>query len=159
MKKIIMMLVGIMLSVATYAQNDYTYLDAVSALTETNSLKTLGDKGYQMRKEAKGATHELFFTKGKMYFGEDFEWHGRDNASSLVRAVYVDNALKSIDIIYTSTQSISTSFDELRFSKPKSAGEETVGDEKVFKFTTDQLNISVEVPADHETATFHIEKK
>lgn len=159
MKKIIILLFALMLTVSASAQSDYTYLDAVSALTETNSLKTLGEKGYQMRKEARGATHELFFTKGNMYFGEDFEWHGRDNASSLVRAIYNGNKLKSIDIIYTSTQSISTSFDELRYSKPAPAGEETVGNDKVFKFTTDQLNISVEVPSDHATATFHIEVK
>ena len=65
MKKIIMLSLAIMLALTVSAQSDYTYLDAVKALTETGSLKTLGEKGYQMRKEAQGTTHELFFTKGK----------------------------------------------------------------------------------------------
>lgn len=159
MKKIIMLSLAIMLALTVSAQSDYTYLDAVKALTETGSLKTLGEKGYQMRKEAQGTTHELFFTKGNMYLGEDFEWHGKDNNSSLVRVSYIDNQLKSIDIIYTNSQSISTSADELTYTKPTPAGEDTVGTNKVFKFTTDQLYVTLEIPEDHSTATFHIEKR
>lgn len=159
MKKIIMLLFAIVTMTSAMAQSDYTYLDAVKALTETGSLETLGQKGYEMKKEAKGASHELFFIKGKMYLGEDYEWHGKDNASSLVRVTYVDNALKGIDIIYTSLQSIEESFDELRFSKPTALGEDTEGTDKVFKFQTDQLNVSVDVPENHETTTFHLEKK
>lgn len=159
MKKIIMLSLAIMLALTVSAQSDYTYLDAVKALTETGSLKTLGEKGYQMRKEAQGTTHELFFTKGNMYLGEDFEWHGKDNNSSLVRVAYVDNQLKSIDIIYTNSQSISTSADELTYTKPTPTGEDTVGTNKVFKFTTDQLYVTLEIPEDHSTATFHIEKR
>lgn len=159
MKKIIMLLFTVMLTVAASAQSDYTYLDAVKALTETGSLKTLGEKGYELKKEARGTTHELFFTKGNMYFGDDFEWHGRDNASSLVRVTYLDEKLKSIDIIYTNSQSISTSADELTYSKPTPVGEETVGTDKVFKFTADQLYVTLEIPEDHATATFHIEKR
>jgi hypothetical protein len=159
MKKIIILLFAILTMTSAMAQSDYTYLDAVKALTETNSLKTLGEKGYELKKEAKGATHELFYVKGKMYLGEDYEWHGKDDASSLVRVTYLDNVMKSIDIIYTSLQSIESSFDELRFSKPQAMGEDTEGTDKVFKFQTEQLNVTVEVPENHETATFHIEKK
>ena len=159
MKKIIMLSLAIMLALTVSAQSDYTYLDAVKALTETGSLKTLGEKGYQMRKEAQGTTHELFFTKGNMYLGEDFEWHGKDNNSSLVRVSYLENQLKSIDIIYTNSQSISTSADELTYTKPTPAGEDTVRTNKVFKFTTDQLYVTLEIPEDHSTATFHIEKR
>lgn len=154
-----MLSLAIMLALTVSAQSDYTYLDAVKALTETGSLKTLGEKGYQMKKEAQGTTHELFFTKGKMFLGEDFEWHGKDNNSSLVRVSYIDNQLKSIDIIYTNSQSISTSADELTYTKPTPAGEDTVGTSKVFKFTTDQLYVTLEIPEDHSTATFHIEKR
>ena len=159
MKKIIMLLFTVMITVAASAQSDYTYLDAVKALTETNSLKTLGEKGYELKKEAQGSDHEMFFTKGKMYLGEDFEWHGRDNASSLVRVTYEDNNLKSIDIIYTNSQSISTSADELTYTKPTPAGEETVGTSQVFKFTTEQRNLTLEIPEGHATATFHLEKR
>lgn len=77
MKKIIMLLFSVIMTAAAYAQSDYTYLDAVKALTETGSLKTLGEKGYTLKKEARGTTHELFYTKGNMYFGDDFEWHAR----------------------------------------------------------------------------------
>lgn len=41
------------MTAAAYAQSDYTYLDAVKALTETGSLKTLGEKGYTLKKEAR----------------------------------------------------------------------------------------------------------
>lgn len=154
-----MLLFVVMTTVAASAQSDYTYLDAVKALTETNSLKTLGEKGYTMKKEAYGTTHELFFTKGKMYLGEDFEWHGRDDQSSLVRVTYLDNQLQAISIIYTNSQSISTSADELTYSKPTAAGEETEGTSKIFKFTTDKLNVALTIPEDHATATFYLEKK
>lgn len=159
MKKIIMLLFSVIMTAAAYAQSDYTYLDAVKALTETGSLKTLGEKGYTLKKEARGTTHELFYTKGNMYFGDDFEWHGRDNASSLVRVTYLNNTMKSIDIIYTSSMSISTSADELTYSKPKPAGEDSTKTSKTFKFYTDNLFVTLEIPEDHATATFHIEKK
>ena len=159
MKKIILLLLTVMLTAAAYAQSDYTYLDAVKALTENGSLKTLGEKGYVLKKGARGTTHELFYTKGSMYFGDDFEWHGRDNQSSLVRVTYLDNVMKSIDIIYTSSMSISTSADELTYSKPTPAGEDSTATSKIFKFNADQLYVTLEIPEDHATATFHIEKK
>ncbi len=159
MKKAILLAFALLLTVGVSAQSDYTYLDAVKALTETQSLKVLGEKGYVLKKEARGATHELFFTKGKMFLGEDFEWHGRDDASSLVRVTYVDNAIKSIDIVYTSEKSIEVSFDQLKYTKPTAAGESESGTDKVFKFTADQLDVTVEIPADHETTTFHIERR
>lgn len=159
MKKLFLLLFAVLFTATVYAQSDYTYLDAVKALTDNGSLKTLGEKGYVLKKEARGTTHELFYTKGNMYFGDDFEWHGRDNQSSLVRVTFLDNVMKSIDIIYTSSMSISTSADELTYSKPVPAGEDSTETSKIFKFNTDQLYITLEIPTDHATATFHIEKK
>lgn len=159
MKKLISLLFIVMMTLTASAQSDYTYLDAVKVLTENATLRALGEKGYVMRKEAKGATHDLYYTKGQMFLGEDFEWHGKDNNSSLVRVTYLNNEIHSIDIIYTSLMSIEASADEITHSKATPIGTTQEGTSKIFKFQTDKLYVTLEIPESHETATVHVEKR
>lgn len=161
MRKISFIAVALLMAISTWAQKaDVNYFDVVKVLTQGASSDVIIDKGYSFSREAKGASNDVYYTKGDVEMGENLLWKSSSGSGSLVIVSYEKDAPVRISVLYSDVTSLQTVADEVNYSKAQTKGMTEDADFKKFNFETDELLISIAVPKTAGTMSeLFVEKK
>lgn len=103
------------------------------------------DKDYYFSREAKGASNDVYYTKGDVELGRNLLWKSSSESGSLVVVSYAKGTPVRISVIYSNVKSLQTVPDEVNYSKVQTKGMTEDAEFEKFNFETDELMICIAV--------------